>query len=316
MTMTRIFFSTDVHGSERVFRKFLNAGLVYKANVIIMGGDLTGKIITPIVEHPDGSFKIIFPDEEFHTKNSEELKKLEEKSKFIGYYPFHTNPNEMNELNSNKSKVNELFSKMMTERLKEWIKIAETIKDKGIKCYIMPGNDDRLEVDTVFNTSEFIVNPEGKVIWLDENHEMISTGYSNISPWKAPRDIPEEELTKKIESMTSKVKNMNNCIFQLHCPPYNSQLDLAPELDETLKPRIETGGFKMVPVGSTAVHDAIEKYQPFLGLHGHIHESSGTTKIGRTILFNPGSEYAEGILRGVILIFDEKKLHRYMFITG
>jgi uncharacterized protein len=74
---------------------------------------------------------------------------------------------------------------------------------------------------------------------------------------------------------------------------------------------------KMIPVGSTAVRDAILKYQPMLALHGHIHESSGIRKLGTTTLVNPGSEYAEGILRGALIDLDpEKGLIDVKLVTG
>ncbi len=45
----RVFFATDIHGSDVCWRKFLNAGKFHKADVLIMGGDMTGKAMVPIV---------------------------------------------------------------------------------------------------------------------------------------------------------------------------------------------------------------------------------------------------------------------------
>jgi len=162
-----------------------------------------------------------------------------------------------------------------------------------------------------------VINPEEKVVPVDDKHEMISTGYTNITPWNCPRDVSEEELAKKIENMTSKVTNMKNCIFNFHCPPYDSSIDSAPKLDKDLKPAVSPGGeMLMIPVGSTAVRAAIEKYQPLLGLHGHIHESRGTAKIGRTLCLNPGSEYGEGILRGALITLEDDKVKSHQLTSG
>ncbi len=55
--VTRLFFSTDVHGSERTYRKFINAGKFYQANVLIMGGDISGKLLIPIIKDKNGNFR-------------------------------------------------------------------------------------------------------------------------------------------------------------------------------------------------------------------------------------------------------------------
>jgi Icc-related predicted phosphoesterase len=146
---------------------------------------------------------------------------------------------------------------------------------------------------------------------------MISTGYANITPWRCARDVPEEELMTRIESMAAKLKQPSRSIFNFHCPPYGTMLDVAPQLDENLKPKSSaTGGLQMAAVGSKSVLSAIEKYQPMLGLHGHIHESRGFQMIGRTLCINPGSEYTEGILRGFLAELTEDKVKDHMFVSG
>jgi Icc-related predicted phosphoesterase len=305
-----------VHGSDLVFRKFLNAGKFYKADVIILGGDLTGKLIVPIVAESSGNFKIFLPEGEV-VKSKGEIEELEKRIKNAGFYPAYLSFNEVEELKANQKKLDILFLRLIQERIEEWVRLAEeNVRPLGIKCILMPGNDDHFEIDKILNASDYVINPEGKVIQVDESHEMISTGFSNITPWKVTRDISEEELSKRIEKMASQVNNMKDCIFNFHCPPYDSKIDTAPELDATLKPKIESGGLRMIPVGSKAVRTAIEEHQPLLGLHGHIHESPGTFKIGRTLCLNPGSEYSDGILRGVILNLDKKGLKSHMFTTG
>jgi uncharacterized protein len=313
----KILFATDAHGSEPVFMKWVNAGKIHKADAIVMGGDITGKMIVPLVQLADDGFAAEFMGTRFTAKSTDEVKNLEKKIRTSGFYPYRTSPEEVQELKQDPHKVDELFTKIMVETVARWISVAEErLKGTGIRCYVMPGNDDQLVIDDVVNKSDYVVNPEGKVVQLDENHEMISTGYSNITPWNCPRDIPEEELEKKIEGMVSQVKNMKNCIFNFHCPPHGTSLDVAPKLDGNLKPVVSGGQVVMENVGSLAVRKAIDKHQPMLGMHGHIHESRGTYNLGRTFCINPGSEYTEGILRSILVVIDEKGVKSFLPISG
>jgi hypothetical protein len=314
---TRIFYTTDLHGSDVCFRKFLNAAKFYQANVIIIGGDITGKMIVPIVDNGDGTYTTFYLGTETRMKDKNELAKFENMIHSVGYYPHVVSQNRMDELKGNQKEVDALFNELMTERVREWVKLAEErLLGTGIKCFIQPGNDDRYDVDEALKASQAITNPEGSVQWLDEHHEMISTGHTNQTPWQCPRDITEEDLSKRIESMAAQVKNMRNCIFNFHCPPFDTPIDLAPKLGQDLKPEMEGGGVKLVPVGSKAIRNAIEKYQPLMSLHGHIHESKGSIKIGRTLCLNPGSEYGEGILRGAIVDLNEKGMRDFLFTSG
>jgi Icc-related predicted phosphoesterase len=316
MSVTKIFFAADVHGSEICFRKFVNAGKVYKAKFIILGGDLTGKGIVPIVEEKSGILRVCYAGKEYTFKSKKEAQPLMEKIQNRGYYTYYTDTEELKKLETDPTSKDELFSHLMRKTLERWISIAEeNLKDTDIKCFMLPGNDDHLDLDSLFLKSGIVVNPEGKVVEID-GHEMISTGYANITPWHCPRDISEDALREKIETMVSKVSDLKNCIFNFHCPPYGSGLDLAPELDEQLKPVLKAGEISMIPVGSKAVREAIEKHQPLLGLHGHIHESRGVVWIGRTLCLNPGSEYALGHLHGTIVNLDKDKVKGYLLVSG
>jgi Icc-related predicted phosphoesterase len=315
---TRLFYATDLHGSEQCFMKFINSAKFYNARVIVCGGDITGKMIVPLIETTKGTYEVEFMGKPLVVRGDEETTQLEKSIAQVGYYAFRTTKVEMERLNANRDQVDRLFSELMIQRVEKWMHIAEArLKESGIKCIMNAGNDDRIEIDQALGSSEYVIFPEGKVVDLDEKHEMISTGYTNITPWKCPRDIPEEELAKIIENMTSKVSKMENCIFSFHCPPFRSNIDDAPKLDNDLKPTVTPGGqMQMTPAGSTAVRAAIEKYQPLLGLHGHIHESRGSTKIGRTLCLNPGSEYAEGTLRGALVTLDDGKVKSYQLTSG
>ncbi|MEM1515467.1 MAG: hypothetical protein QXL85_04790 [Candidatus Bathyarchaeia archaeon] len=221
----------------------------------------------------------------------------------------------MEELNANPEKIENLFLHLIIQRIREWIKFAdERLKGTGIKCFVCPDNDDRFEIDSIIQESETVINAESKVIRIDDYHEMISTGWTNPTPWNTFRECCENELYKKIEVLASQLTDVSNPIFNLHAPPYGSTLDEAPELDEELRPKY--AGRALVSVSSASVRDIILKYQPLLGLHGRIHESTGEYKIGRTLCLNPGSQYEQGILMGYIIDLDKKGIKRFFRTSG
>lgn len=313
---TRIFFATDLHGSEKCYLKFLNAGKFYKSNVLIMGGDITGKLMIPIVKDADG-YHATFSDSAHEANSEEGLKELENQIRFTGFYPYLTDPKEMQEMQHNPALVETLFKKVMLETLRRWISLAEQrLNGTGISVYITGGNDDLPEISSILQSSSYVIDPEEEVVEVASKFQMLSTGWSNPTPWKTPRECSEDELKKKIDGMASKINDFKNAIFNVHVPPFDSGLDSAPKLDENLKPVVLGGDIAFAPAGSAAVRSAIEQYQPLVGLHGHIHESKGFVKIGRTLCLNPGSEYSEGILRGVLVDLDGGKVKNYLLTQG
>jgi Icc-related predicted phosphoesterase len=315
-----IFFVTDVHGSEMTFRKFLSAGEYYEADVVMCCGDITGKMVVPIVKGSDGVYISKLFGQEQRSTTEQELTKLEETISNTGYYPYRTDEDGKKQLQEDPKKIDELFRKLMFERLQGWMKLAEDkYRDTGIKCIMTAGNDDLPEIEPILNSSDFVVNAEHKVIRLDENHEMVTIGEVNITPWKCPRDVSEEQLRGLIDELAAKTENVQNSIFNLHAPPVGSTLDTAYKLDSSVDPpRVVTQAGQPVTmgVGSVAVREAIEKYQPLVGLHGHIHESRSIANLGRTMCINPGSEYSEGILRGVIVNLSKDKVLSYQLTSG
>jgi Icc-related predicted phosphoesterase len=317
LTEVRLFFATDIHGSESCFRKFVYASKAYKCDIIIMGGDITGKKVIPFVMQPDNTYACEWLGQHYSLTSSDELERLKTEVRSVGSYPVEMNEDERAKLSSDHTEFEALFDKIMQESIRNWVKYAEEkLRGKGVRCFIQPGNDDTFSIDEVLSGSELIVNPEGKVIELDNGFEMVSTGYSNPTPWYCPRDIKEEELASRIDAMTAKVHDMSKCIFNFHCPPYDTELDVAPQIDEQFNVIIKRGQIQTAPVGSRAVRAAIETHNPLLGLHGHIHESRGVFKIGRTTCINPGSEYTEAILRGVIVNLENTKVKSYQFTSG
>lgn len=316
-TKLRIFFSSDIHGSEICFKKFINAAEIYKAETLILGGDITGKFIVPIFRIGEHDYKARFINEEYALTNTT-IEKFMQRVRDSGCYPYLTTEEEWQDLVRDELKINSVFIELMKESIGRWIQYAETkLRGKGVRCYIMPGNDDHPAIDEVMELSDAIENVNERIVQITEGLNMLSLGYSNITPWKCPRDISEAELEEKIINLVKDVDEKSELIFNIHVPPYGSGIDLAPELDENMKPKLGPGGqVMMAPAGSIAVRKAIEKYQPLIGLHGHIHESKGFTKIGRTLCFNSGSEYQEGILRGVLIQIDNGRVKDFIFTSG
>lgn len=312
---TKILFATDMHGSEGAWRKFLNASAMLKVNVAICGGDLTGKMIVPIIEKSDGKYNYYFMGKT-NTIESKDLEKAFKDVRGIGYYPYQTTESEYEEMRQNSTKVDDVFHKVMEATLKNWLDLIRQKVPNETQVIVCPGNDDRTLVDDAINNHKDVINAEGKVIKIDEMHELISTGWVNPSPWKTAREEDDDKLEVRLEKYISQLKDTNSAIFNFHAPPFESKLDEAPLLDKDLNPIIQGGRVVMVPVGSKAVRKLIEKYKPLLGLHGHIHESSGSIKIGKTHCVNPGSEYAEGILRAFLIELKGNQITKLQRIEG
>lgn len=317
MSQTRVFFVTDIHGSDRLFLKFVNAGKVYKAGVLVLGGDITGKTVTPIFDK-GGYWRAEYVGSwtEAHTEN--ELNELERKIKELGSYPFRTTQSQWETLRKSETDMEKVFVEVMTASLGRWLQIAEDrLKAIGVKIIINIGNDDFPVVGDILSNSDYVIYPNERIISMDDKHEMTSVGFTNMTPWNCPGDLSEAELLSKLEKSTSSLAHPENSLFNFHCPPYDTQIDLAPKLDSELKPVLTPGGEpEMAHVGSTSVRKIIEKFQPLAGLHGHIHEARGFSQIGKTMCFNPGSEYTTGVLRGLILNLSDKKLDNYVFTEG
>lgn len=319
---TRLFFATDLHGSERTFRKFINAGKFYDVNVIVMGGDIQGKLMIPIIKESNGNHRATLQGRVEHLTTEEELKTLMGRLDILGFYYKIMEEDEFRAAQTDPKTVADLFNELAKQKLTNWVSLAEErLKGTGIKCFVTGGNDDEWEVLNVMKkepTQSFFAC-ENEMVHVDDDHTMISVGISTPTPWNTPREVSEEELARLIEEMAIKVPDMNKAIFNFHDPPKDSTLDTCPMLDWTKDPpeQITQGGQPVMHgAGSVAVREAIEKYKPMLGLHGHIHESQSVAKIGRTTCINPGSEYAEGVLRGCLVTFADGEVQGYQMTSG
>jgi Icc-related predicted phosphoesterase len=311
--MPRVFFATDLHGSEMCWRKFLNAAKFYEADVLICGGDMTGKAIIPIVEE-NGQFTVTMAGER-QDVGPEKVEEIEAQIRRKGYYPLRVSPERLHELDQSEAERKATFQRVMLDGVQRWMDLAgEKLRGSGVRIFVCPGNDDEMEVDDVVRGSTMVELGEGRAVEID-GFTMISTGWSNHTPWNTHREEEEAQLAERIEAMAKQVKDPAHAIFNLHCPPYKSGLDEAPAIDADLK--LMHGGRALRPVGSTAVREAIERHQPLLSLHGHIHESKGAVKLGKTLAINPGSSYEEGVLMAAIVNLDAKKgIKSYQLVNG
>jgi len=311
----KIFFATDIHGSETCWRKFLNAAAFYKADLVILGGDVTGKVMIPIVANT-GYWQTTVRGETIRMETREELAEVERQIRGRGSYPAIVTPDELTVLSETEGEVDRRFSLEMMHSLDRWLDMADgKLRGGEIGCILNGGNDDIFEIDQMIESSPCVTFAEGKLLDLD-GFSMISMGWTNPTPWDTFREAPEDELAAKIEAIATQVPDMGRAIFNFHAPPYGTGLDEAPALDASLRPM--HGGAVMKPVGSTAVRDSIVAHQPLLSVHGHIHESRGVKRMGRTLAINPGSVYGDGVLQGALIDLDAKKakVKRYLLVNG
>lgn len=312
----RLYFATDVHGSETCWRKFLNAAQHYSADVLVLGGDMTGKALVPVIDDGGGHWHATLLENRKEMTGEDEVAAFEAAVIKRGYYPFRTNLDDLRELEQEESRWHGLFHEKMLETVDKWMRMAdERLGGSGVRVFCCPGNDDQFEVDEIIENAKTVELAEGRVVDID-GFQMVSTGWSNRTPWNTYREEDEPDLRARLERAIANVTAPGErTLYNFHCPPYHSGLDDAPELTEDMM--LKDAGRAVKPVGSTAVREAIEEHSPVLTLHGHIHEARGNCRIGRTLCINPGSSYEQGDLLGAVVDLDgKKKVKRFLLTSG
>lgn len=319
---TTVFFATDVHGSERTWRKFLNAARFYEADVLVMGGDVMGKLAIPIIREVDGRHRATIHGRVERLETAADVARARDLIRDLGFYDVVLDEDEYRAIRADDAAVDRLWRDLAAERLARWIELAEErLGPAGIRCFVSGGNDDLLEVMETLpkdGTRSFVAC-EGRAVPIDDEHVMVSLPYVNPTPWRTPREAPEDELATMIDSLVGELGDFRQAIFNFHAPPVGSTLDTCPQLDWSTDPpsQIVRGGQPvMYGAGSTAVRAAVERYQPLLGLHGHIHESQAAARVGSTMCVNPGSEYGEGVLRGCLIRLSSGRIESYQMTAG
>jgi Icc-related predicted phosphoesterase len=304
---TTLFYASDIHGSEKCFLKFVNAAKFYSADVLVLGGDLTGKVMVPLVRTGPSRYRAEFQGQEMVIEGEGERAALEKRIRFNGFYPVVLDQDEYRAAAQDAELRDQLFKRVVSESIRRWVEIAdERLEGRAVRCIAYPGNDDEPWVDAILSSSEVIENADGRVVDLGA-HELVGMGYSNPTPFNSPRELPEAELERRLEQLIATMRSPRTSIFALHVPPANSGLDMAPRLreqDGELRVVSSAGHTVMAAVGSSAVRSVIERHQPLVGAHGHVHESRAVTRLGRSVCFNPGSEYSEGVLRGALVVLE------------
>ena len=290
---------------------------MYKADVALLAGDLTGKAIVPIVQN-NGRYETELFGVHRTARSDEELATLERDIADVGYYSFITTSDEAERLSGDEGERDELLGRLMGERVQAWMALAtERLAEGQVPLYLIPGNDDEFVIDPILNEQGIApVNADGKVLDIPGGLQLLASGWSNHTPWQTPREESEDELYDRLDALAQQVRDPRRAVFMIHVPPHDSGLDTAPILDENLRPTISAGDVLRGPVGSTAVRKLIETYQPVLAVHGHIHESGGERRIGDTLCINPGSEANHGILRGYLIDIGEKGIELSQRVEG
>jgi Icc-related predicted phosphoesterase len=312
---TTIFYVTDIHGSNICFRKFLNAGKAYGADMLVLGEDIGGKSIIPVFESGSG-YSYFDGSRSVSLNGRQELEKLMKEISDRGSYPYVTTEEDWKELTGSPERMSALFNRLMVERLEEWIALMhERESERPIIANI--GNDDPQELLETLRSHEGgnLYVPEEKVVEIG-GYLFAGLSYVNMTPWKLPGDLPEEELRKKVMSLMERINDFSRAVLNFHAPPFGTSLDVAAKLDENLRPVTVSGNVLTEHVGSTSIREAIDRYQPLMGLHGHIHESKGAEQLGRTWVFNPGSIYYSGTLQGLLVKLSGDRVRSYFFTSG
>lgn len=311
----RIFFASDFHGSTVVFKKFLNAAKIYEVNNLIFGGDITGKAIIPIIGNGSPPYETNHFGQQKTLNTEQELANFIKTQSDTGYYPAVMDRSEYEDISQNEKKKTKLFHELMTDRVREWIALAnERLKTSGTELFMEAGNDDFQGIEEFFSSE--VSNDIGEKIVDIDGYKLIGLSKANMTPWHAPRDVEEDDLWNVIDKQLSQIDPGERLIMAYHPPPLNTNLDLAPKIESDLRYTNVGGQQIMVHVGSSSVRRAIEDRGPVLSLHGHIHESRGIDKIGKTVCINPGSEYTEGILHGGLVLLRDRQVLNQILVTG
>ncbi|HUN78071.1 MAG TPA: hypothetical protein VMU32_04050 [Solirubrobacteraceae bacterium] len=318
----RLFFATDLHASEACFRKFLAAARVYDVDLLVLGGDITGKALVPLVPDTTGAgLRGGLARDAPLLKDEDEVAAFERRIADAGNYTVRASRERAQELAADHDELHAELTAAARVRVAEWARLAEErLADCGTRCYVTGGNDDPQEVLEPLRrpADSPLVFCEGQVRDIGQDISILSLGYSNHTPWKTPRELTEEELLDRIRALAGQAPDPHRTIFNLHVPPIASGLDRCPALDTSSDPPkvVRVGGeVQYTDAGSSAVREALHEFRPFLSLHGHIHESRANARLNGTLALNPGSESQAGVLKGVIATLDVRR-PTFQFTTG
>jgi uncharacterized protein len=309
----RIFFASDLHGSQLCFQKFVAAARFYGASTLFLGGDIVGKRLLLIRKRGSGSYEAISGGGVVILSTSEDLRAFEKKQADAGVYTVVVD----DAANITQSKCMELMGKAASRRLQSWLELAhDKLAPAGVDIIAIPGNDDPPFVDELLRDNGVMINADQRLVKVRDHLQVAGLGCSTPTPWDTYREKSDGEIADLLATTLEGVDPHLPLIFHVHVPPFGSGLDSCPVLDEELRPVIGSGGPLIAPVGSKAVYKAIQEYLPVLGLFGHIHEARGCIKIKKTLCANPGSEFAQGKLMGFLAAIKGNKVSDWLLTEG
>ena len=313
----KLFFASDLHGSNVCFKKFVNSAKFYGADMLVLGGDLTGKAVIPIAEQEDGSFLAFQHGESVRITDKGELDEFVKRQGNMGFYPTVVSEAEYQSLRGDPAAQDALFKRLVLERVREWAEFAENkLKGTGIPLIAIPGNDDFHEIDEILTQASHVNFHEMQVCEINGGYQMLFCGGSTPTPWDTEREYSEQEYRARFAELLPQVHDMSRCIFNVHVPPYGTALDACPKLDKNLQVVYEMGLPAQIHAGCQTLNDVLKEHQPLLGLHGHIHEGRAKINIGATVCINPGSVYPEGILQGAMITLAGGKIAQTNLTQG
>ena len=321
----RVVLVSDLHGSEIAYAKLANIPKMFKADIVILNGDLTGKALMPIIKLRSGDYTAnVFGEVKKFGENK--LNEILRDARNSGYYPYIVNEDEYDELIKNPDKAKEVLIRLMIESFTDWMrKVEDRYRQSNVKLFYFPGNDDPYNfVEAIKKLdNDVLIYGDERIIEVNK-YPILGFGYSNITPWHTDRELPEEELKERLIKLFNQVDSskLPRLLAAIHVPPYGTVIDLAPKLTPDLRPVTAGGEVVMDHAGSTAVREVLESYCPAAGLHGHIHESPGIDylqckQVKKSVpVINAGSEYMVGALKLAYLIFEDGKLKDKIFMRG
>jgi uncharacterized protein len=315
-SLVRLYYASDIHGTEVLWKKFLNAAKAYSAKVLVMGGDITGKMVIPVVRGENDVWTAQMFGRKERMETEAKLAKFERRVRGNGMYPYRTTADEVAGIAALSEQEQERwFERVMLESFRAWLELAdERLAGTDTRCFVMPGNDDPPSLEEIIESAQRVESCDERLVEFDD-YPMLSLGYSNRTPWDSPRELDEEALYERITGLADELGDQTRAVWNIHVPPHDSQLDTAAELDDDFNVVLVGRQPHLIPVGSSAVREAIERYQPLVALHGHIHESPGAIRIGRTLCVNPGSDYHTGRISGCIVNLRGDQVN-HQFVTG
>ena len=315
----KMFFASDLHGSNVCFKKFVNSAKFYGVDVLVLGGDLTGKAVIPIAEQEDGTFVALQHGEQVQIADKERARRLRQAARQHGFLSCgHVGvgvpapEGAIRRRSSRRCSRSSFWSACGNGRASP----PRKLKGTDIPLVTVPGNDDFVEIDEILTQAPVFDFHEMQVCEFKGGYQMLYCGGSTPTPWDTEREYTEEQYVTRFAELLPQVTDMSRCIFNVHVPPFGTALDACPKLDKNLKVVYEMGLPAQVHAGCQTLIDIIKEHQPLLGLHGHIHEGRAKINIGKTICINPGSVYPEGILQGALITLRDGQVTQANLMQG